>query len=63
LLAQREEALPSEARAQLEVVHGNGLRLLQLVTTLLDFSRLEVSRVQGPGPPPEAESGSNILAG
>ena len=36
---------PAAAR-QLEVVHRNGLRLLKLVNTLLDFSRIEAGRVQ-----------------
>ncbi|MCI0355087.1 MAG: ATP-binding protein, partial [Acidobacteria bacterium] len=33
-------------RAELEVVHRNGLRLLKLVNTLLDFSRIEAGRIQ-----------------
>jgi signal transduction histidine kinase len=33
-------------RQSLELVHRNGLRLLKLVNTLLDFSRLEAGRVQ-----------------
>jgi PAS domain S-box-containing protein len=32
--------------AQLTMVHRNGLRLLKLVNTLLDFSRIEAGRVQ-----------------
>ncbi|WP_419581343.1 response regulator [Stieleria magnilauensis] len=31
---------------QLEVIHRNGLRLLRLVNSLLDFSRIEAGRVQ-----------------
>jgi PAS domain S-box-containing protein len=31
---------------QIEVAHRNGLRLLKLVNTLLDFSRIEAGRVQ-----------------
>ncbi len=34
-------------RAQLELVHRNGVRLLKLVNTLLDFSGIEASRVRG----------------
>ena len=37
--------LPAEIRADLEVVHRNGVRLLRLVNTLLDFSRIEAGRV------------------
>jgi len=38
--------LPPAARGQLEVVNRNGLRLLRLVNTLLDFSRIEAGRVR-----------------
>ncbi len=38
--------LPAENSAQLAMVHRNGLRLLKLVNTLLDFSRIEAGRVQ-----------------
>lgn len=36
----------SETRAQLELIQRNGVRLLKLVNTLLDFSRIEAGRVQ-----------------
>ncbi len=35
-----------ETRPRLEVAHRNSLRLLKLVNTLLDFSRIEAGRVQ-----------------
>ncbi len=35
-----------QARARLELAHRNALRLLRLVNTLLDFSRIEAGRVQ-----------------
>jgi PAS domain S-box-containing protein len=41
-LARRRD--PNE-RQELEVIHRNGLRLLRLVNTLLDFSRIEAGRV------------------
>jgi signal transduction histidine kinase/DNA-binding response OmpR family regulator len=48
ILGPTEDALASEARAlvgaDLEAVHRNGLRLLRLVNTLLDFSRSEAGR-------------------
>ena len=50
-----EDKLPPEARELLHVAHRNSLRLLRLVNTLLDFSRIEAGRVQaslrarGPG--------------
>jgi signal transduction histidine kinase len=33
-------------RRDLEIMHRNGLRLLKLVNTLLDFSRIEAGRIQ-----------------
>ncbi|MGZ4787144.1 MAG: ATP-binding protein [Terriglobales bacterium] len=52
LLAPIEDALQTNGpgstvpRDQLELVHRNGLRLLKLVNTLLDFSRIEAGRIQ-----------------
>ena len=37
---------PDRARASSRLLHRNGLRLLKLVNTLLDFSRIEAGRVQ-----------------
>ncbi len=34
------------SREEIELVHRNGLRLLRLVNTLLDFSRIEAGRLQ-----------------
>lgn len=45
-LLARSENLPPEARAQLDLTHRNSLRLLKLVNTLLDFSRIEAGRIQ-----------------
>lgn len=39
-------ALPPEYRQQLELMHRNSLRLMKLVNTLLDFSRIEAGRIQ-----------------
>jgi signal transduction histidine kinase len=36
---------PAVAREELELMHRNGMRLLKLVNTLLDFSRIEAGRV------------------
>ena len=41
------------AAARLSMVHRNGLRLLRLVNTLLDFSRIEAGRVQARFQPTE----------
>jgi PAS domain S-box-containing protein len=39
-------AIPASYLDQMDLVHRNGLRLLKLVNTLLDFSRIEAERVQ-----------------
>ncbi|WP_052420467.1 ATP-binding protein [Hyalangium minutum] len=46
LLSGRRGALPDAARGELETVHRNALRLLKLVNSLLDFSRIEAGRAQ-----------------
>ena len=45
-LLGRTEGIPSELRPPLEVAHRNALRLLKLVNTLLEFSRIEAGRVE-----------------
>ena len=40
------KALPEDERVQLDVAHRNSLRLLKLVNSLLDFSRIEAGRAQ-----------------
>lgn len=40
-------SLPEEMYDRLDVAHRNSIRLLKLVNTLLDFSRLEAGRTQG----------------
>ena len=46
LLAQSHTGLSPAAKSQLELVNRNGSRLLRLVNTLLDFSRIEAGRMQ-----------------
>jgi PAS domain S-box-containing protein len=41
-----KEGLSASNRERLEVAHRNSLRLLKLVNTLLDFSRIEAGRIQ-----------------
>jgi PAS domain S-box-containing protein len=46
LLETNPDQLSAATRDQLEVVNRNGLRLLRLVNTLLDFSRIEAGRAK-----------------
>ncbi|HEY7154798.1 MAG TPA: ATP-binding protein, partial [Gemmataceae bacterium] len=46
MLARSHTDLSPAAKGHLEVVNRNGLRLLRLVNTLLDFSRIEAGRVR-----------------
>ncbi len=46
LLARSRTHLSPTAKEQLELVNRNGARLLRLVNTLLDFSRIEAGRAQ-----------------
>jgi signal transduction histidine kinase len=46
LLARSQTHLTPTAKDQLELANRNGARLLRLVNTLLDFSRIEAGRVQ-----------------
>jgi PAS domain S-box-containing protein len=47
LLFRSQTHLSPMAKDQLELANRNGARLLRLVNTLLDFSRIEAGRVQG----------------
>ncbi|HJS91405.1 MAG TPA: ATP-binding protein [Steroidobacteraceae bacterium] len=44
--AVADPATPPSVRGQLELAHRNSLRLLKLVNSLLDFSRIEAGRVE-----------------
>jgi DNA-binding NtrC family response regulator/signal transduction histidine kinase len=46
VLPEARERLRRECHEQLVTVHRNALRLLKLVNTLLDFSRIEAGRLQ-----------------
>jgi PAS domain S-box-containing protein len=45
VLSESREHLSPDGRGQLIVAHRNALRLLKLVNTLLDFSRIEAGRI------------------
>jgi signal transduction histidine kinase len=45
-LAEQASPLPPARRERLEAAHRNSLRLLKLVNSLLDFSRIEAGRIQ-----------------
>src|SRR5438046_5789339 len=45
-LAECVRPLPTARRERLQTAHRNSLRLLKLVNTLLDFSRIEAGRTQ-----------------
>jgi len=54
--------LPSEHREPLDLAHRNGLRLLKLVNTLLDFSRIEAGRVEAVYEPTDLAAYTGELA-
>lgn len=45
-LIQKDDFLNEENKESIEIVHRNSLRLLKLVNSLLDFSRIEAGRLQ-----------------
>ncbi|AFZ13783.1 PAS/PAC sensor hybrid histidine kinase [Crinalium epipsammum PCC 9333] len=54
--------LPPREREQLEMVQRNAYRLLKLVNTLLDFSRIEAGRVQASYEPTDLATFTSELA-
>jgi len=67
MLGPVEQALasatnPAVVRAELEVAHRNAVRLLKLVNSLLDFSRIEAGRVQASYEPSDLASLTRDLA-
>lgn len=63
LAAARGGALPSQAARNLEISHRNALRLLKLVNSILDFSRLEAHRIQASYQPVDLAALTAGLAG
>ena len=62
MLTNSAGLLPSE-REHIETAHRNSLRLLKLVNTLLDFSRIEAGRVQAVYEPTDLAMFTADLAG
>jgi signal transduction histidine kinase len=61
-LGERTNPLPQARRERLETAHRNSLRLLKLVNTLLDFSRMEAGRVQASFEPTDVAAYTAELA-
>jgi signal transduction histidine kinase len=61
-LAERASPLPPARRERLETAHRNSLRLLKLVNTLLDFSRIEADRTQASYEPTDLATHTAELA-
>ncbi|MBD2465395.1 GAF domain-containing protein [Oscillatoria sp. FACHB-1407] len=53
---------PSSLRQQLQLAHRNSLRLLKLVNTLLDFSRIEAGRMEAVYEPTDLSNYTTELA-
>lgn len=62
ILAKPESGVLPENRELLSVVHRNCLRLLKLVNTLLDFSRIEADRMQASYEPTDLAALTSELA-
>lgn len=62
LLSRSHADLSPAAKEQLEMVNRNGVRLLRLVNTLLDFSRIEAGRVQAVYQPTDMGAFTSELA-
>jgi PAS domain S-box-containing protein len=61
-LSQQSGPLLQRAAEELAMVHRNGLRLLKLVNTLLDFSRIEAGRVDASFVPTDLAAFTTDLA-
>jgi signal transduction histidine kinase/CheY-like chemotaxis protein len=62
LLRRGEPEVSPTAAGQLEVVYRNSLRLLKLVNTMLDFSRIEAGRIQAHYEPTDLAASTAKLA-
>jgi len=62
-LSERTNPLPQARRERLETAHRNSLRLLKLVNSLLDSSRIEAGRMQANYEPTDLATYTSELAG
>ncbi|MBV9505915.1 MAG: response regulator [Acidobacteriia bacterium] len=58
----KPDSIPSSQREQIETAHRNSLRLLKLVNSLLDFSRIEAGRVKASYEPVDLSAFTTDLA-
>jgi signal transduction histidine kinase len=63
LLAQPDTDVTPATKGQLEIMQRNSLRLLKLVNTMLDFSRIEAGRIQAHYEPVDLATYTAELAG
>jgi len=61
-LAEQESPLPPARFERLQAAHRNSLRLLKLVNSLLDFSRIEAGRIQANYEPTDLAAYTTELA-
>ncbi len=62
MLRDRTQPIPEAHAQRLDLVYRNSLRLLKLVNTLLDFSRIEAGRVQAKYEPTDLSSVTEELS-
>jgi len=62
LLAQSSSDLSPASKAEVEMIYRNGVRLLRLVNSLLNFSRIEAGREQGSYTPTDLTTLTQDLA-
>ena len=58
-----QPGIPAQTRERVELAHRNALRLLKLVNTLLDFSRIEAGRIDAAFEPTDLATLTRDLAG